>query len=316
MAKPMIGVIINPKSRVNRRTNCASVKKFAKIAGDLGDIRATQTITELHEAIRDFRKRKYHYIGISGGDGTIHYVVTALINEFGRDVPPILLLRDGTMNNIASSIGLKLSSEAALRKLVHHLHHDKSVRVVQRDTIRIDKRYCFLFGFGLTTNILNEVYVYERKGFRENIRVIGKTFAETLMSIAKFDEKQLSVVKTMQAKITLDDEKVPFTRVLNVIGGTVENLGMGLSTLYRVRDVPGHFHVIISGMTPLQLVRELQKVMIGERIDHHLNVDEICRRMVVKSPVPFEYTMDGDMYRTDGKLVVEAGVPLRFVLPE
>ena len=87
-----IGIIINPNSRVNKKTYCSSVNKFKKIAGELADVRATQSIDELNFAIKDFKKRKYPYIAISGGDGTIHHVVTSIINVYKKNIINIIKL--------------------------------------------------------------------------------------------------------------------------------------------------------------------------------------------------------------------------------
>ena len=310
----VIGIIINPNSRVNKRTNCASIDKFSKIAGDLADIRATKSIDELYVAIKDFRKMKYPYIAISGGDGTIHHVVTALIDVYRKKVPPILLLRDGTMNNIASSIGIKKRSEEALKAFTVRISHGRSFRMVHRDTVRIGDNYGFLFGFGLTTNILNEVYINEKKGLRENIRMLRKTFAEAFMTLANIKESDLSLLKTMNAEIKTDCGDVQFSKVLCVIGGTVENIGMGFSSLYRANDVPGTFHVLINGMKPLHVVREIQKLMLGQRIDNPHQFDEVCSVLKVKTGESFDYTIDGDLYTAKKEMTVEAGVPLLFVL--
>ena len=310
----VIGIIINPNSRVNKKTNCSSVNKFEKIAGDLADIRATHSIDELNSAIKDFKKRNYPYIAISGGDGTIHHVVTSIIKVYKKKIPPILLLRDGTMNNIASSIGMKQKSDEALKLFSSHINHGKSMRLVQRDTVKIGERSGFLFGFGLTTNILNEVYVYEKKGFRQNVRMLGKTFAEAFMTLTNIDQSDLSLLKTMNATIETDAGDVNFSKVLCVIGGTVENIGMGFSSIYRANDIPGKFHVLISGMRPLQIVRELQKLMVGQRIYSENHFDEVCSYLRVKTKDNFDYTIDGDIYTAEKELVVKSGIPLKFII--
>ena len=309
-----IGIIINPNSRINKKTKCASVSKFTKIAGNLADIRTTKSLDELKQAIKEFKKNKYDYVVISGGDGTIHHVVSALISEYKENVPPILLLKDGTMNNIATSIKLEKSSTDALKALIHLIQVKKNIRLVQRDTIKINDKHCFLFGFGLTTNFLNEVYVYDKKGLRQNIRVIGKTIAEAFLTLTNISEDKLSLFKPLEYEIKVDGKAIPFSKVLCLIAGTVETIGMGFSTLYRANDIPNTFHVIINGMKPIQLVRELQKLLLGEEIENCLNYDAVCNLMEIKAKEPFDYTMDGDIYLCDSTLSVKTGVPLKFIL--
>ncbi len=313
--KPKIGIIVNPFSRRNIRTNCASIKKFGKIGGDEVDIRATKSLEELDDVAKEFKTKKYSYIGISGGDGTIHNVITRLINAYHPDpLPPILLLGDGTMNNIATSIGLRNKSEVILKEFLVRCKDPFSLRIVRRDTMKISNRYCFLFGFGLTTNFLQEVYSDDDKGMRKNIFVIGKTFGEVINSIALQNENNLSLLKPLKADVFIDSKKISFNNILVVIAGTVEVIGMGFKTIYRANDIPNKFHIIINGMKPIELVRVLQKLRIGKRVHHPMHVDQTVTKIVIKSSEKFDYTMDGDMYTADKTLTVQTGVPVNFVV--
>lgn len=313
--KPVIGIIVNPYSRKNIRTNCESVRTFQKVGGSKVDVRATESLEHLDQVVHEFREEGYPYIGISGGDGTIHNVISRVINIYMPDPPPpLLLLNDGTMNNIASSVGLKGESAHILERFLYYLTQWYYPRMVQRDTIKIDDKYCFLFGFGTTSRFLNECYS-DGKGFRQNIQAFGKTFGEVLHSIMTIkNQADLSVLKTMDAEILINSRKINFHKVLLVIAGTVENIGMGFRTLYRANDVPGHFHCLVNGMKPVDIVTHLPKFAAGHRVESNLNVDEVIRKLEVKADGKFEYTMDGDMYVAHERLIVETGVPVRLIV--
>lgn len=311
-----IGIIVNPNSRKNQRNNLNSIKKFSIIGGDYVDVRATKDIDELKSVILTFKDREYEYIGISGGDGTIHKVITEIINIYKPSpIPPILLLSDGTMNNIASSIGLNRRSTQILESFISRISNNYSVRIIQRDTVKIENNYGFLFGFGVVTNFLKEVYEGGgNKGMVSNIRAIGITFGDVFTSMMNRSDEELALLNNMEASINIDGYKVPLKKINTVLGGTVQNIGMGFSTLYRANDIPGKFHVIINAMSPVELVMEINKIRFGQRIESPYNYDETVSEMIVESDGFIEYTMDGDLYKTENQLIIESGEPIKFVI--
>ncbi|HRX15566.1 MAG TPA: diacylglycerol kinase family protein [Spirochaetota bacterium] len=317
--KPVIGVIVNPYSRRNLKTKCAAVEQFASIGNGKADVRATSSLEELDRILMEFKEKNYLYIGISGGDGTIHNVITRLIHIYRPDpIPAILLLNDGTMNNIAISIGLKGDSTQILSSFFSMVDNTFTPRMVTRDTMKVGDRYCFLFGFGMVSNFLNECYSDGKKGFRKNIMAIGKTVSETigdvLNNLTLKKESELSVMKSMNLSVKVDSQQVGFRNVLFVLAGTVEQVGMGFKTLYRANDMPRKFHCLINGMRPIDIVTQLSRFAAGVRVENSLNIDETISLLEVEADSPFEFTMDGDMYVSDGSLEVESGIPVRFIL--
>ncbi|MDA3900243.1 MAG: diacylglycerol kinase family protein [Spirochaetes bacterium] len=317
--KPVIGIIVNPYSRKNLRTKCASVELFTVIGQGRVDVRTTSSLEDLDRVLIEFKEKNYEYIGISGGDGTIHNVISRLIQLYRpAPVPGILLLNDGTMNNIAVSIGLKGDSSQILRSFLHMVDTTFIPRMVTRDTLKIGEKYCFLFGFGMVANFLNECYSDGKKGFRKNISAIGKTVTETigdvLNNLTLKKESELSVMRSMDATIHIDSQRIGFRKVLFVLAGTVEQVGMGFKTLYRADDMTSSFHCLINGMRPLDVVTQLSRFAAGSRVENNLNIDEVVSLLEVEIGEPFEFTMDGDMYLSDGSLTIETGLPMRFVL--
>ncbi|HEY1405907.1 MAG TPA: diacylglycerol kinase family protein, partial [Spirochaetota bacterium] len=166
-----IGIILNPKSRANIR-NPMRIKDYQKLGKGIIEVRGTASLSDLARTARDFKKRNVPYLGISGGDGTIHQVITAFINAYHPDpIPPVLLLGDGTMNNIAHSLGIRGGGKNVLNRFLLSLER-RRICMEWRDTMQIEDRYCFLFGCGLTSNFLLEVYRDGKKGYLKNIDVI------------------------------------------------------------------------------------------------------------------------------------------------
>lgn len=313
--KIQIGIIVNPYSRRNIRTNCAAVEEFQIAGGSFIDVRATESLDHLDEVLQEFKENAYPYIGISGGDGTIHNVITRIINIYiPESPPPVLLFNDGTMNNIAASIGLGGDSAQILKRFLTAVERSYYPRMLYRDTLKIEDRYCFLFGMGMISNFLNECYSDGQKGFRKNIEAIGKTFGEVLNSMMTNTDSDLSVVRHMETEVRINSRKIGFHNTLFILAGTVENIGMGFRALYRANDVPESFHVFVNGMQPIDLMGQLNRFLSGSPVESNLNVDEIVRKLEIQAEGEFDYTMDGDMYTADSRVIVETGVPVRLVL--
>jgi len=98
-------------------------------------------------------------VAVHGGDGTLHKVVTALGEAFGEEpLPPIALLPGGTMNVVATSLGLRAEPLAFVRALVADARAGHAPEVVTRRCMRVGDQLGFVFGNGLASNFLGEYY--------------------------------------------------------------------------------------------------------------------------------------------------------------
>jgi diacylglycerol kinase family enzyme len=73
----MIAVLINPRSRANRRDPRIAAE-FQSIVGDSGRVHAPKTVEELDAVVAPWRQAPPAVIAVHGGDGTLHKTVTAL----------------------------------------------------------------------------------------------------------------------------------------------------------------------------------------------------------------------------------------------
>lgn len=111
-----VGIILNPRSHRNRRglAECREiVRQYPGVAYcEIGDV------SQISEALSEFAARGVDVIGISGGDGTVQGVITALLNggPFDRQ-PSLAILPAGMTNLIAADVGLRGRSERALMRL-------------------------------------------------------------------------------------------------------------------------------------------------------------------------------------------------------
>ena len=133
-----IGVIINPNAKKIKNMKGDPVLLYNEINDNI-DARVTNGPSDIRKAAEDFKKNKTEYLAVSGGDGTIHYVLSEFIKVYkSKKMPRVLILRDGTMNNIARSIKLKGKGVQLMGRLVLALNNNSEIQIARRDTIKIN----------------------------------------------------------------------------------------------------------------------------------------------------------------------------------
>src|SRR5579863_9565155 len=173
-----IGVVLNPKSRRNLRDPRAEYR-LARRLGNHGVVRAARSIDELYHIAEDFRRVDIDVLAISGGDGTNHVTLTGFLDVYrGATMPQVALLRGGTMNTVANSVGVRRGGpEGLLGRLVRDYARRGVLELenVERHVMRLlapsegKARFGFLFGTGVVHGFLAEYYRH-----RSEERRVGK----------------------------------------------------------------------------------------------------------------------------------------------
>src|SRR5262245_21884098 len=123
----MLGVVLNPHALGVRRNRKLTDRLRAVLAGD-GELVATRTPAELRTAVDRFAERGYDPIGICGGDGTNLSTISQLVERLGVErLPRFAILRGGTVNTVASNLGIKGRPEQILGRLVERMRAGQPV---------------------------------------------------------------------------------------------------------------------------------------------------------------------------------------------
>jgi diacylglycerol kinase family enzyme len=308
VAMKTIGIIVNYKSRRNRMSRRNPVDLFNEIGGSYVDVRATQSINEISGVVKIFMEDNIPIIAASGGDGTVHHVVTQIIRIYKKNpLPQLLILKGGTMNNISRSINLRGSDVSILRRAIDALQRGREMTTYRRDTMKVGDSYCFLFGNGMTADFLNEYYA-RGKSYTSLVRFIVQAIAKSMRG-----SESSSLFKGFRGRIYVDGELLDSDHFLYILAGTVEHIGMGFSPLPRANERENTFQVIVNGMKPFELARSLLKLRHGISIDNPYNFDRVVQRMRIEIGEKFLYTMDGDLFEADGVIDVEVGPSVQLV---
>ena len=310
-----IGVVLNPKSRRNLRDPRAA-SRLARTLGDHGVVREARSIDELYRIAEDFRRDDIEVLAISGGDGTNHVTLTGFLDVYGGNtMPQVALLRGGTMNTVANSVGVRRGRpEGLLGRLLRDYAQRANAPLenVERHVMRIGSHYGFLFGTGVVAGFLSEYY---RDGEPTPL-VAAKTLARGIGSAFVGGETIRRMARPFRGSVVLEDGTRWEERdYLTIAAGTIAHIGLNFKPFRRYDERPGRFHMLGIHTSPVGLVRDLPRIHRAEPMRPGKTYETVSTRVVVRSADGIiRYMIDGDLHETCGELEVSIGPRVRLVV--
>jgi diacylglycerol kinase family enzyme len=319
---PGIGVVLNPKSRRNLRDPLAA-SRLARTLGDHGVVREARSIDELYRIAEDFRRDDIDVLAISGGDGTNHVTLTGFLDVYGgATMPQVALLRGGTMNTVANSVGVRRGRpEGLLGRLIrgYAQRANAPLEDVERHVMRIAPRdgngkahYGFLFGTGVVAGFLAEYYRHGDPtplvAAQTLVRAVGSTFVhgQTIRRMAE----------PFRGSVELDDgTHWPERDYLTVTAGTIAHIGLNFKPFCRYNERPAVFHMLGIHASPVSVVQELPRIHRGEPMRPGKAYEGIASAAVVRSASgPVRYMIDGDLHESEGELEIAIGPRVKLIV--
>lgn len=309
-----IAVVTNPRSRQNRRFP-AIAGQLAYILGERGQLAQPKDRAELVDAARRFRDRAVDILAINGGDGTAHVVLTAFMQAYGSDpLPPVALLRGGTMNTVASGVGVRGKPAELLGSLVARYHSGEPIAQVERNLLCVQgeqPEYGFLFGNGLISNFLQVYY----EGSEPSPRKAAWILARAVWSALTSGPLLARLMRPVELEVEVDGERWDRSSYLSIGAGTVDDIGLRFRPFHLAPHHPDHLHAVAFACTPTDLVRELGRIWLARPTKTPTIRSVVTRRLVMRGSAPIPYMIDGDFHQGDTTLVLEAGPRVRLLLP-
>jgi diacylglycerol kinase family enzyme len=328
---PGIGVVLNPRSRQNRRDPGASVR-LARTLGDHGIVRKVDSMDDLHRAAEDFKHLDIDVLGISGGDGTNHVTITGFLEVYGGGkipesqapptLPQIAFLRGGTMNTVANSVGVRRGRpEGLLARLIRAYAERASMPLanVERHVMRIGPsgagskcQYGFLFGTGVVHGYIAE---YAREG-QPSPLVAAKTLARGIGSTLVGGDMIRRMAAPFRGSVTLDDGTTWEERdYLSIAAGTIDQIGLNFRPFYRWAERPDAFHLLGIFASPFQFVLDLPRIRDGRPMRPGRTFEATPSRATLRSTGSvMRYMIDGDLHESPGEIDVSIGPKVAIVL--
>lgn len=318
---PGIGVVLNPRSRRNLRDPRAA-DRLARRLGDAGVVRQANSIDELYRIAEDFRRDHIDVLAISGGDGTNHVTLTGFLDVYGgHTMPQVALLRGGTMNTVANSVGVRHGRpEGLLGRLIRDYAQQASMPLenVERHVMRIaptdgtKAHYGFLFGTGVVHGFLAEYYA----GGDPTPLVAAKVLARGIGSAMIGGQTIRRMARPFRGSVTLGDGTSWEERdYLAVAAGTISHIGLNFKPFHRYDELPGRFHMLGIHTSPWGFVKDLPRIHRGDPMRPGKTFDALLKRAFVRSADGhMRYMIDGDLHEARGDVEVTVGPKVKLVV--
>jgi diacylglycerol kinase family enzyme len=303
-------VVTNARSRDNRRDPSVG-GRLAAVLGDQGAVRSPATLEELATTVRELQRDPPRRLAIHGGDGTLHRVLTAWLTAGGAPLPEIVVLRGGTMNIVADSIGVKRSAEQFLGDLAGPVGH--TVRTLLELEIDGERVWGFLSGNGIVARFLEKYYERPDPTPLDAARLLGRGALSAFVG----GELIRELTRPWVGSVTVDGAPLGGVRPWTAVAvGSVEQLGLRFRVFHHLRPGDDAFHVVALSGSVVDLARELPRLWAGRGVRRPGNTDHRVRELVLEGAESMALMVDGDFYRAaSGRVRIVPGPPVRFVVP-
>ncbi len=293
--KRQAGILINPAAAKNRDDAGATARRLEAEARALNPaVWIASSVDDIYKIAEEFRAGGMKYLIVSGGNGSFHHVVSRFKTVYrGDEIPPILLLKAGHINTIAESIGLVGDGVDIVTRFSSLVRKGGAPLLMKRNLIKIEDRYCVIFGCGIITTYMDLYYQMGEYTPHKAFEVL------TRMITALRDPKSKEARRyfaPFEGKISINGAQWKRKNILGCVGLTIPTVGLGFNPGSRALEESGSFQFICSALRPVDFLTQIFRLYSGVRIDDPNHFDDLVKEVHIESKDLFRYTMDGEMY--------------------
>ncbi len=308
-----IGIVSNPHSKLNRR-NPKAAEILSYIVGQHGQMAVTHSLEELSLVAQKFQTAGIDILAINGGDGTISQTLRVFIETYGENpLPQIAILGGGTMNVLASNLGIRGLPPTTLGKLVELYSTNTSFASRTIQALRVEKNYGFLYADGTCYHTLK--HFYQKKGGPLAAAYLVLRIGLSLLTKGELASRLVKADSLEVRSSNFPPNQIPS---LGVLASTLEYMPYGLRFFKHVRQKVGLFQTLIVSCTPRSLPLKVPSFVFDQRQrrtpEKWLFVGKDLSLSLPDGKYP--YSLDGELYESnEASIKIELGPKLNFVLP-
>jgi diacylglycerol kinase family enzyme len=304
-----IGVVLNPFSKSYKK-NPQKLDQMAFIIGDKASCKPTSDLADLARAAEEFKSRDIDILAISGGDGTIHCTLTTFLRIYGeKPLPKISLLKGGTLNTIAGSLGVKGSTQNLMSDLLVKYHEDIPFETRKLRLMKINDDYGCIFGLGVIYNFMEAYYAHPKV----NAWVAAKTLFMAIGSAAMRGPLSRKMFERFDAEVTVDGKRWEPANYAALFAGSIRQLGLNFNVFYHMLTQNDTFHVYGISTDAGGILPYVWRMRSGQPTGSSSIIDSQATSMEIILQKPLRYTIDGDMLAAKDKFIIVAGPELTVV---
>lgn len=273
-------------------------------------MRQTPSPDAIKPVIREFLEREVDVWVADGGDGALHWMLRSALEVLEEEryarcaIPLALPTNGGTIDFVAKNVGIKGNAEALLRTLRHDAERARPLDEIEVEAMEIDglRRTpagdvpFSTIGFAVAVGGVGQRFFakyYEADDPRpaQIVRVVARvvsTFPLADTPLAQLLPPHLrsyaqEVFKPTPARVTVDGRVFPRTDMTAIhVASMSLDLG-GVFKFFGQANVPGQLHAIYGALPPLQIIRNLPRMVLGRPMVAEDLVDGPCTEMLVEA---------------------------------
>ncbi len=301
--RPRIGVLINPLSGGNRNGLTAVQNTSAGYPQVIQS--EVKTPQDVLKALSDFASKDVNLVAISGGDGTVQAVLTALFHNRPFEKFPLLtVLQSGTASMTAKDVGLLGSRVKALQKLFRWAQTgDGKPIAVKRPVLRVAApghpiRYGMFFG---AAAIYRGIQYFHRK---MNAKVLRREVGQGLTILRFLWEvmrKSKNFAASVPLTVKLDQDPAKQFDCLVILVSTLERLLLGMHPYWGCENGPLHYTAVKAA--PRHMLRALPSFFRGYSGHHGTPENGFYSHNAyeIKLNLASGFTLDGQLYTPENQ---------------
>ncbi|HET8935092.1 MAG TPA: diacylglycerol kinase family protein [Polyangiales bacterium] len=305
-------IIINRNAGELRR-DARLIDRMRERAGYSLPVHVTDDLPALRALCERLVREGVSSVGVVGGDGTASATLTALWRACGdKPLPRIALLRGGSMNTVANSLGTGRGSVLQLlERLNNVLRSPELQRTCSRPVICVNRqRLGFLFGTGVWYGYLAETYRSGPPSFPIYVSVLGRLFA----SAAVNGEMVRRIVRPAATGVQFRAGAWPSQAYLSIAAGTVADVGFGVKPFHRAFASEDCFQLLAITGNARDVLRAMPDLRLGRGFEDRVARQVMTDYAELRPEQGFiEYSVDGDIDTLQGSLTLEIGPRIDFL---
>lgn len=314
MRAQKFALIINPYAKQVRKKYLAPNRCFWEALLAPEEYVIPDGADKVRDVIAKLLDREVTSLGIIGGDGTVHLVLSELLKLNPGRLPTIIPFRGGTINALCNNLGNRDAPEDTLKKFLgvapgHAIQTYKHLlRIEEHAENHEELRFGFSFANGVLVKAYNEYYQSQNPGLGSALKIIMKLLSTGMISFGSGPGMLSPVGMKVQVPGQLEREG----KFNVVVASVLDNPTLWWKP-FGV-ELNGHpvFHYLVNSMGTRELAWNMLDLFVG-KANHPLHAVGQTRQVKVESDGG--YILDGEVFGLDQKLSIQVtlGPALKFL---
>ena len=311
------GIIINPKSGANRRRPVSACRLSSCFNIP---VREVKNPAEVRSAVYEFSRNHVNVIVVSGGDGTVQALHTALFTSRAYEfLPPLIVVGAGTTNMTAGDVGVSCGLVQVLEKIAGKTAKT-SMKLITRDIVKLkipgtDTYYGMFFTTGAICDAM--VFYHTKLHGRGFWGLPGILVTFTRFLISALTGKDGSGHAARRIRLKIDNDPAVTGQFMLFMVTTLERLIFGIRPFYQGQG-RGPLHFTAMSDHPAKLWREFPGIISGRPSARAVAENGYWFSDINRIELELEgnVALDGEMYNVtpgSGPVTIECAGACSFI---